>query len=222
MAAFLSCPADGKKLNQMVECLRSKSVSQLLAADAFFFAALNGTARLQHAAPGSSVRMPMDDLFLLFPSNNGSAGKSQSIDSSKIVQQQQNPGHWSEESSSSSSSSVASDMHLDSYPLGMGNVVGNKQGNKSKGVSSESRNSSNNYTTHNSYMTAASIIGLGVLFLLVNILLLLREFYKRDKRRREGALGKTQQNQQQHSKMQHQAQFSRDSSPTSNQVRCDP
>ena len=215
VAAFLSCPVDGKKLTQMVECLRRKSVSDLLAADSFFFVTLNGTARLQ-TAPSSSVRFPMEDLFSMFPANNGTMGKSQAIDSSKIVQQQ-NPGHWSEESSSSSSSSVTSDLHLDSYPLGNGNVVSNSQGNKSKGVSSESRNSSNNYTTHNSYMTAASIIGLGVLFLLVNILLLLREFYKRDKSRR-GALRKTQQ----HPKTQHHAPFSGDSIPASNQVRCKP
>lgn len=215
VASFLSCPADGKKLTQMVECLRRKSVSDLLAADSFFLSTLNGTARLQ-AAPGSSLRFPMEDIFSMFPPNNGTMGKSQAIDSSKIVQQQ-NPGHWSEESSSSSSSpSVTSDLRLDSYPLGNGNVVSNVRGNKSKGVSSESRNSGSNYGNHNSYTMAVSIIAVGVAFLLLNILLLLREFHKRGKSRRAGT---GQRKTQQHPKTQHHASFSGDSSPTSNQVR---
>lgn len=212
VAAFLSCPVDGKKMSQMVECLRRKSVSELLAADSFFLATMNASARL--AAP--SLRFPMEDIFSMFPPNNGSIhGKSQAIDSSKIVQQQ-NPGagHWSEESSSSSSSSVTSDLRLDSYPLGNnGNVVSNTLGNKSKGVSSESRNSGNNYSSsHNSSLsTAVSIILVGVVFLLLNILLLLREFYKRDKRRRGPQDRKTH-------KQNHASHSSEDSSPNSNQV----
>lgn len=200
VAAFLSCPVEGKKMSQMVECLRRKSVEELLAADSLLLLSSLNASHVK-SPTGSSLRFPMEE------SVNGTKGKIQAIDS---VQQQRHPSHRSQESSD-----------LRSYPLGTLNVISNNHAaanNKSKGVSSsESRNSGNNRSSSSSssgYTTAISVVVIGVAFLLVNILLLVREYLKRDKTPLD-----SERKTERSPKTQPGTPFSRDSSPTSNQVR---
>ena len=200
VAHFLSCPADAKKLSQAVECLRRKSVSELLAADSFFLV-VNGTTRLQSPvtprgvvgedslAPSSSTHASLN--------STASADKShrqQPIDpSSKVAQQ--HPGHWSEESSSPAT---------DSNFLGIVSSTSAVAANKSRGVTSQSRNPGSSQAAKG-YTTALLIIVIGITFLLLNILLLLREFYKRERQAPQtGTRAKPPS--------------SRDSSPTASQV----
>lgn len=208
-------------MSQAVECLRRKSVSELLAADSLLLTSFNASNGLAKTPPspspsstGSSLRFPIDNLFSSSPFN-GTKSTIQAIDSSKVVlQQQRHPSHRSQESSASSS--ATSDLRSDSYPSGTVNVMSNNPGNKSKGaISQSSPNSGSDQTTttaRSDYTTALVVVVLGLVFLVFNILLLVREYVKREK---SPPAAKTERSP----KTQPGTPFSGESSPTSNQVR---
>lgn len=168
----------------------------------------------------SSLRPPSQLHFVngTFIAVNGDGSKRLDL-TSKVISSLNSGEHQEPFDSSSSMSkdvtktSPGSELHLESNLIGLKKNINNNIDNEdhNSGGNIGSVNSNNTNSPSSFYTNTLSIvISVGIAFLILNIILLIREFHKKDRRRSRG--------RDKNHRHRHSSSSQHESSPSTNQV----